>query len=150
MIRWSLLRNYPIIIGQKRLGLLQSIRLDEAQKRVCALIVARGMLGKCAVLTKDVLSLNEKFILVKCFQRNRCSEEQPPSLFVRDSQGLLTGRITDYAIDEADFRIIAIQMQTGYAWFHPQERFWVYTYVRSSLEASEICIPACLGSELIV
>ena len=45
----SALRNLPVICENKRLGLLQSISLDPAQKRVSALIVSCGMRGKRVV-----------------------------------------------------------------------------------------------------
>ena len=63
MVRMSALRNLPVICENKRLGLLQSISLDPAQKRVSALIVSCGMRGKRVVPAEDVLALADGFIL---------------------------------------------------------------------------------------
>ena len=65
MVRMSILRNYPVICDKKQLGLLQSISLDTAQKRVCALIVSCGMRGKRLILPEHVLSIADGFILAE-------------------------------------------------------------------------------------
>ena len=149
MIRLSTLRNRPVVCGHKRLGLLQSISLDPAQKRVCALIVSCGMLGKRVVLPQDVLAIADGFILVGCVLRYRRALETPPCAFVRDTTGLLTGRVTDYAIDEASLAVAAIELTTGYLRPARETRLWVLDYVRQGEQSPELTVPACLGHELI-
>ena len=50
MVRMSALRNMPVILGKVRLGLVQSVGLEEARKRVQALIVSCGIRGKRVIL----------------------------------------------------------------------------------------------------
>lgn len=145
----SILRNYPVICGKKQLGLLQSVSLDPAQKRVCALIVSCGMRGKRVVLPEDVVSIADGFLLVRQADKYRRAMETAPCVFVRDSTGLLCGRVTDYAIDEATLAIQAIEMIPGYLPGERRCRLWIYAYVRADEDAGELSVPACLGSELI-
>ena len=63
MVRMSALRNMPVILGKVRLGLVQSVGLDEARKRVQALIVSCGIRGKRVILPESVLSIGDGFIL---------------------------------------------------------------------------------------
>ncbi|MDO5299095.1 MAG: hypothetical protein Q4F18_06675 [Clostridia bacterium] len=148
MVRMSILRNYPVICGKKQLGLLQSISLDTAQKRVCALIVSCGMRGKRVVLPEDVESIADGFILAGRSQKYKRGLETSPCVFVRDTTGLLAGRVTDYAIDEQTLGIEAIEMIPGYLPAERRNRLWMYAYVRPE-SAPELTVPACLGSELI-
>lgn len=149
MVRMSILRNYPVICDKKRLGLLQSISLDPAQKRVCALIVSCGIRGKRVILPEHVVSIADGFILASQAQRYRRSAETVPCVFIRDTMGLLCGRVTDYAIDEATLSIAAIEMIPGYLPSERRSRLWMYAYTRSSDTSSELTVPVCLGSELI-
>ena len=85
MVRMSALRNRPVVCGNKRLGLLQSVSLDSAQKRVRALIVSCGVFGKRVVPGQDVLAIADGFILASGVQRYRRVFETPPCAFVRDT-----------------------------------------------------------------
>ena len=100
MVRMSALRNMPVILGKVRLGLVQSVSLDEARKRVQALIVSCGIRGKRVILPESVLSIGDGFILAEASRRYHRSDEPSPCPFVRDSAGLLVGLVTDYALDE--------------------------------------------------
>lgn len=148
MVRMSALRNLPVICENKRLGLLQSISLDPAQKRVSALIVSCGMRGKRVVPAEDVLALADDFILSRQAVRYRRSFETPLCVFVRDTTGLLAGRVTDYAIDEATLQIEAIEVMPGYTPSERRKRLWMFDYVHRDERALELTIPACLGREL--
>ena len=148
LVRMSVLRNYPVISGNRQIGLLQSISLDEAQKRVCALIVSCGFRGKRVLLPQDVQSIADGFILASGTQKYRRELETAPCQFVRDSAGLLAGRITDYAIDEKSLCIQAIEMMPGYLPREQRIRIWVYAYARPDSAAPELIVPSSLGSEL--
>lgn len=145
----SVLRNYPVICHEKQLGLLQSISLDTAQKRVCALIVSCGMRGKRVVLPEDVLSVADGFILARQAGKYKRRFEAPTCRFARDTSGLLTGRVTDYAIDERTLEIAAIEIMPGYLPAERRALLWTYAYARADERKLELTIPACLGSELI-
>ena len=149
MVRMSALRNRPVVCCGRRLGLLQSVSLDSAQKRVCALIVSCGALGKRVVLPQDVLAISDGFILAGCAQRYRRAFETPPCAFARDTTGLLAGRVTDYAIDEQTLAVMAFEMMTGYLGPSRRARLWVLDYVRQDARSPELTVPACLGRELI-
>jgi len=73
--------------------------------------------------------------------------EHPPCLFVRDSFGTLVGRITDYAIDDADFRVVALEMVNGYNMRRPKETYWIYDYTCCDPKSMELCTPACMSNE---
>ena len=149
MVRMSILRTYPVICDKKQLGLLQSISLDTAQKRVCALIVACGMRGKRLILPEHVLSIADGFILAERVEKYKRSAETAPCVFIRDTTGLLCGRVTDYAIDETTLHIEAIEMIPGYLPAERRCRLWVFEYARSDQAAEELTVPVCLGSELM-
>lgn len=144
----SVLRNYPVICDEKQLGLLQNISLDSAQKRVNALIISCGLRGKRVVLPQDVISLADGFILARRAQKYKRAYETAACRFVRDTTGLLVGRVTDYAIDEANLNVTAIEMTPGYL-PSQRSRLWMYAYVRADSETLELTVPVCVGSELI-
>ncbi len=145
----SALRNLPVICQERQIGLLQSVTLDAARKRVQALIVACGFRGKRVALAEDVLALAEGFILIERAQRYTRADERPVSPFIRDTTGLLTGRVTDYAIDEQSLSVLALEMRHGYAPQHVGQRIWVYAYHCAEGAAGDVVVPASLGSELI-
>ena len=147
MVRMSALRNMPVILGKVRLGLVQSVGLDEARKRVRALIVSCGIRGKRVVSRESVLSIGDGFILVGDSRRYHRSDEPSPCPFVRDSAGLLVGLVTDYALDEKTLDVVAVEMKPGH---QPRlERLWMFSYARQDADALELTIPVCMGSELI-
>ena len=147
MVRLSALRNMPVIQGKQRLGLLQSVSLDEARKRVRALIVSCGIRGKRVVSRESVLSIGDGFILAGDSRRYHRSDESSPCPFVRDSSGLLVGYVTDYAIDEATLSVAAAEMKPGH---QPRlDRLCMFSYSRQDAASLELTIPACMGSELI-
>ncbi len=145
----SALRNYPVICGRKNVGLLQSVCLDTAQKRVSALIVACGLRGKKMILPQDVISLAKDFILVERVRKFRRGMEGEAGMFIRDTTGLLAGRAVDYAIDENDMTVKAIEMIAGYLPGERRRRIWVFSYERTEETQAELIVPACLGCEQI-
>lgn len=147
MVRMSTLRNCPVICGNRQIGLLQSVTLDAAQKRVYALIVSCGIRGKRVVLPQDVLSIADGFILASAVQKYHRSQENAPCAFLRDTTGLLAGYVTDHAIDESTLQVQAIEMAPGYLPSERKLRIWVYTYVRPDDADNELTIPAFLCSE---
>lgn len=147
MVRMSALRNMPVILGKVRLGLVQSVGLDEARKRVQALIVSCGIRGKRVILPESVLSIGDGFILAEVSRRYHRSDEPSPCPFVRDSAGLLVGLVTDYALDEKTLDVVAVEMKPGH--LSRMGRLWMYSYARQDAGSLELTIPACMGSELI-
>ena len=61
MIRMSILRNFPVVLGQRQIGLLQSVSLNEAQNQVLALIVSCGIRGKRVILPESVEAIGKGF-----------------------------------------------------------------------------------------
>ena len=150
MVRLSALRNHPVICEGRPLGLLQGISLDETQRNVQALIVSCGFRGKRVVLPQDVVSMADGFILARQVQKYKRALEQPLCAFVRDTSGVLTGRITDYAIDERALRVAAIELSPGYLPGERRSRLWMYAYARANGSANELTIPGSLHRELIL
>lgn len=148
MIRMSILRNYPVICCNRQVGLLQSINLDAAQKRVCALMVSCGFRGKRVILPQNVLSIADGFILADEVKKYKRAYDREPCVFVRDTTGLLTGKVTDYAIDEQTLGIQAVEMMLGYLPSQRRTRIWIYEYARADAQQDELIVPASLGSEL--
>lgn len=150
MIRMSSMLNWPVILQNRQEGLLQSVSLDSAQKRVYALIVSCGIRGKRIVFAPQVRSIADGFILVDSIEKYKRRYETDACRFVRDTTGLLTGSITDYAIDENTLSIQALEMIPGYLPSERKVRIWVYEYVRTDRESTELIVPASLGRELIL
>lgn len=148
MIRMSILRNFPVICGHRQIGLLQNASLNEAQKQVLALIVSCGIRGKRVILPESIEAIGKGFIIAREVQRYRRAQETAPCSFIRDTSGLLCGRVTDYAINEATLAIEAVEMVSGYLGSARKRRIWIYDYQRSENHAEELIVPACLGSEL--
>jgi len=98
--------------------------------------------------TEDIISISDGFILAKKAIRSRQSVSQSCPCFVRDSTGLLIGRITDYAISESDLQLAAIEMQVGLLGHERRIRIWIMDYSCTSNE-NEIIVPSSIGSELI-
>lgn len=146
MVRLSALRNHPVILGDRPLGLFQGISLDAAQRQIEALIVACGFRGKRVVLPRDVRAVAGGFILAERALRydRRC--ERPLCAFVRDTTGLLAGRVTDYAIDERRLCVTAIELTPGYLPAERRRRLWMYAYARSDVREGELTVPASLLS----
>lgn len=150
MIRLSALRNMPVVCGGRPLGLFQGIGLDEAQREIEAIVVSCGFRGKRVVLAQDVLAVSDGFILAKEARKYKRAYEKPACLFVRDTSGLLAGRVTDYAIDERSLRVMAIEFACGYSPGERRKRLWMYAYARSAPQSPEMTVPAsfCDGSIL--
>jgi len=148
MLKMSVLRNTPVIMNQKMIGVVQSLHLDMMQKRVCALSISCGLRGRRFIIPADVQNLANGFIIASKVYRRGQIESHHPTLFVRDSTGILVGCVTDYAISEKDMQLEAIEMRMG---FLPREyriRLWVidFSYHPSK---HEIIVPVSLGCELI-
>ena len=149
MIRMSALRNDPVICCNRQIGLLQSISLDAARKRVNALVVACGIRGKRVVLPQQVSAIADGFILADQVERYARDRETAVSPFVRDTTGLLAGCATDYAIDERTLRVLAVEIMPGYWPARSRRRIWVYAYRSADGENGDLIVPASLGSELM-
>ena len=127
------------------MGLLQSVCFDQDRKRICALIVSSGVRGKKIVQTQHVQMLEKRFIMVDQWSKYRRSDQQQMALFVRDTTGLLVGRVTDYAIEEETMNILAVEMIPGYFPQAYRRRMWIHEYTFSK-GLDEICIPDILHS----
>jgi len=147
MIRFSVLRNYPVICGSKKIGLLQSMYVDEEQTQVVALMITCGFRGRKWVHARHILAVSECFILIACTDRLDMNSKTQLYPFVRDTSGRLLGRIVDYAIDEQDFEILAVEMMGGYLPCERRQRTWIYEYKHSNPESNELIVPAELGLE---
>ena len=69
----SILRNFPVVLGQRQIGLLQSVSLNEAQNQVLALIVSCGIRGKRVILPESVEAIGKGFVVVRGVQRSSAS-----------------------------------------------------------------------------
>ena len=143
----STLRNVPVVLGQQRIGLLQSVCFDKELKRICALIVSGGVHGKRIVQAQHVRIITREFILVDCWAKHTRSDKQQISFFVRDTTGLLIGRVTDYAIETEAMRISAIEIVPGYLPRDLRKRTWICEYTFSE-HLGEVSIPDILYSRL--
>lgn len=150
MIRMSAMRNSPVVCSGKQIGIMQNILLDEEQKSVKALIISCGIRGKRIALKRDILSISDDFILIKRDSKYQNMLEKNTCQFVRDTAGLLTGRITDYAIDKTNFIVYAIEIILGYTMNEHKKRAWIYDYQKSNKDKSELIIPISLGTERII
>ena len=144
MITMSALRGCSVVCGQKRLGLLQDLVLNWPQTAVSSLLIACGIRGKRMIPVSSVMCIAKDFILVRNEGYKRYQPKTGNCRFVRDTDGILSGIIRDYAIDEACMSVIAIEILPGYL---PRERKtaqWLSTYTRSNSSEDELIIPSAL------
>ena len=149
MVRMSALRNTPVICRGRQIGLLQSISLDAARKRVRALIVSCGMRGKRVVLRQNVQAIADGFILADRTEKYKRIDEKTGSPFVRDTTGMLSGCVTDYAVDEGTLEILAVEIMPGYWPASSRKRLWAFSYHCVEAPDGDLIVPALLGSGLI-
>ena len=145
MIRMSMLRNVPVIEGEKQIGFFQSICFDQARKRVRAFVISSGMHGKRVVEAQHICLIANQFILVDGWSRYHRTDKQQTLLFVRDTSGCLIGCVTDYAIEETTMEVLAIEMVSGYLSKEGRMKDWIYVYSFAA-NSDELCIPAILKS----
>ena len=150
MVRMSALRNVPVICHSRQIGLLQSISLDAARKRVHALVVSCGMRGKRVVLGHHVQAIADGFILADQDEKYKRIYERACSPFVRDTTGMLAGCVTDYAVDEQTLEILAAEIMPGYWPASSRQRFWAFAYHSADDPDEGLIVPASLSSGLIV
>jgi len=142
MIRMSALRNRPVVLSNRQIGYLQTAILDHAQKRVQALIVSRGIQGKCIVLPEQVCHMTDCCILIDGMKKYERMSEKRPCRFAVDTTGRLVGRITDYAVSPKRLEIIAVEIMPGYMPPELSVRIWIYEYQRAANAAHTLTIPA--------
>lgn len=121
--------------------------MDEKRRRVQALIVSCGMRGKRIIPAEMVCAMTERFILAEDIQKYTGQYEPPVVRLIRDTSGVLAGYATDFAIDEKNLEISALEMAGGYIFRQNRKRNWVYRYTVS--DSGELIIPATLRTELI-
>lgn len=142
MMRLSALRNMPVVCEGRQLGLLQGICLHEDQRRLCGVIASCGFHGKRVIPAEEISAITDGFILARKAQKYKRSFEKPLCMFVRDTSGLLAGRITDYAIDERTLRVTAIEMASGYLPKEWRRRIWIYAFACATPTSLEVTIPS--------
>ena len=137
----SSIRNTPVIHRDKQIGFLQNVVLDDEQKRVQAFIVARGLKGKCLVPSEAVTVISGEFMIADFLEKyDRCYEKHG-SFFAIDTDGLMIGKVSDYAIDEEALRICAIEVMRGYLPSERRDRIWFYSYSMGESKTREIIVP---------
>jgi len=141
-----MLRNTPVICEDCQIGIFQSVCFDKARKRVCAFVISSGLRGKRIIPIQHVRMIGNGIILIDGWKKYRRMDVQQTSLFVRDTTGLLAGRITDYAIDCESMEILAIEVLSGYHRKEICKRTWMYAYSFSE-EADAWIIPVILHSQ---
>ena len=147
MIRMSAWRNKPVVLTNRQVGYLQTVILDQAQKRVHALIVSRGIKGKCMVLPEQICHISDCCILIDGTRKYERIKENQPCRFAVDTAGRLVGRVMDYAIDPENMAVNAIEIMPGYLPPESGIRIWVYEYRRSLNAVHTLTIPALTGYE---
>ena len=147
MIRMSALRNRPVVLLNRQIGYFQSLFLDQAQKRVRALIVSRGIKGKCAVLPEQVSHVSDCCIQIDGFEKYQGIDECLLCRFAVDTTGSLVGKVMDYAIDPVSMDVCAVEIMPGYLPPESGIRIWVYDYRKTENAAQTITIPAISGYE---
>ena len=148
VIRVSAMRNMPVVMGERQVGLFHEACFDQTRKRVCAFVVSCGMRGKKIVSTPHIRGIADGFILIDARDRYRHSDGQSTSVFVRDTSGLLVGRITDYAIEPSTMEVMAMEMILRYSLRQNANRVWIYAYNQVQ-DGDELSIPLDLSSQLL-
>jgi len=147
VIRMSALRNRPVVLSNRQIGYFQTILLDPAQKRVRALIVSRGIKGKCVVLPEQVSHVSDCCIQIDSFEKYTSITANPLCRFAVDTTGSLIGRVMDYVIDPVCMGVCAVAIMPGYLPPECSIRIWVYDYQKTENAAYTITVPAISGYE---
>ena len=148
MFTMSTLRNTPVIVNQKSVGILQNVCLDMVQKKVCALHVSCGLHGRYLIMPEDVLTISQEFILAANLNRYKHCNKETNVPFVRDTTGMLVGFVTDYAISKSTLELAAVEMRTGLLPREYLTRIWIMNFTYQ-IQRNELVVPASLGCELI-
>ena len=147
LIRLNMIRNYPVICENKRIGLLLGMRFDFNAKRASDLVISCGFRGKRMIHCDFVESIADGFILVKNSYSNALAQNYAETAFAFDTTGLLVGRVMDVAVDESSMAIQALEIATGYLPGVYTKRIWIFEYECKG--CSEMIIPASVGSGLM-
>jgi len=147
LIRVSRLLNRPVICANKQAGFLQSVILDEAQRQIESLIIVCGLRGKSVVPARAISAISEEFILAAHIQKYTRGDERRSPCFIRDTSGLLVGRVSDYALNEETLKISAIEMIRGYLPAERRMRIWLFSYTVSETRLGELVVPLIQGLE---
>ena len=142
-----MLRNTPVVFNQRQIGLLQDACFDQTRKRVYAFVVSCGLRGKRLVPVQHVVLIGEAFILIDGFEKYHRTDKQQTTWFVRDTMGLLVGRVMDYAIDKQSMEVLAVEIVPGYGLRATRSCIWVYTYGIVMNGLMELSIPLNLSSQ---
>lgn len=147
MFRVNAVRNVPVIMGNKRIGLMMGLHFDLHAKRATEMVVACGLRGKRRIECKYVTGITDEFILVDDTAKSAPERGRINKAFAFDTTGLLVGSVSDYAVDESSMSILASEVTTRY---HPgtySRQIWVFDY--EYIKTGEILLPASIGCELI-
>ena len=142
-----MIRNYPVICKNKRVGLLLGMSLDLRAKRVTDLIISCGLRGKRMVQSSSVETIADGFILIRDMHLHTPIQEYTDTGFVFDTTGLFVGRIVDLAVDESSMSIQALEICTGYWPGLFSKRIWVFEFEQK--DHGEVIVSASFGSGLI-
>ena len=144
MIRMNCLRNLPVICNNRQIGFLHGVKLNDEQNGVCALVIARGLKGKCVLLTDDVTMISSEFIIARRTHKYERRYEKQNICFVYDTDGLMIGKVSDYALDEENWRIAAIEVMRSYLPSGRRERIWFFQYSSDENRLGAVIVPAFL------
>lgn len=140
MIRISMLRNMPVVLGEQQIGFFQNACFDQTRKRVCAFVISCGIKGKRMVLPSQVNLVANEFILINGWSKYLNANQQHSLVFARDLSGLLVGCVSDYAIDRNTLEVLAVEITPGYLPSERRKKMWLYTYFVCD-ESNDLSIP---------
>jgi len=147
VFRLNAVRNLPVIMQSKRVGMLLGISVDLYTKQATDIIVACGLRGKRRIQCRYISAIAEGFILIDDTAHSTVDHGGINRVFAFDTTGVLIGRASDYAIEESSMEIQAIEIITGYLPGIYPRKTWIFDY--ECIGTGEILLPASIRCGLI-
>lgn len=124
----------PVIAGERRIGHVAYLTLDESLTHVTGLRIARGLRGNRFVPASDVSLLGEVAVLVTS-EGVRPGNERGLSLRrATTTDGQILGAITGAMIDERTLKVAALEMSCGWWDDLARGRRYVYSWTANQGE----------------
>ena len=138
----SRMRNTPVVCNDRQIGYLQGAKLDDGQKKVQAFVIAQGLKGKGLVYPEAVKVISEEFIIALCIAKYDRKFPVQNASFAYDTDGLMIGIVSDYAVEEKTLSVEAIEVKRGYLPCERNDRIWFYRYSSSEHRKNDVIVPA--------
>ena len=93
------------------------------------------------MLAEAVSTISKEFIIADSLAKYNRRCESRGTFFVIDTDGLIIGKVSDYAIDEDTMSVCAVEIMRGYLLSERNNRIWFYSYSVGEGRGRELIVP---------